>query len=161
MNRRSLLALAGLVLATGAFVTPNIPKWPPWLSIESPVNPYDDSARGALLLVHARFREGPSQVSDLTGTAEGIVNGARRTVALGFENTSRPDVYALKPQWQAEGRWVLRINLKTTTALVAIGADGKVGTVEVPMTTTSTGDRVPRAVTNKDVDSLLSATSKR
>src|ERR1044072_7846192 len=116
MNRR--IALMALALATTAFATPNIPKWPPWLSIESPVNPYDASARGAMLLVHATFREGVSQLSDLSGTAEGFVNGARRSVPLRFANTDRPNVYALNPQWPAEGRWVLRINPRTTTALV-------------------------------------------
>ena len=87
MNRRFAFTVMALVLSTTAFVTPNIPKWPPWLSIESPVNPYDSSARGALLLVHATFREGPSQLTDLSGTAEGIVNGARRSVSLRFDTS--------------------------------------------------------------------------
>src|SRR3954469_22405040 len=114
MNRRTLVtvALGALSLATAAFTAPSIPKWPPWISIESPVNPYDPSARGALLLVHATFREGPSKLTDVSGSAEGMVNGARRTVQLRFENTNRPDVYALRPQWPTEGRWVLRINLR-------------------------------------------------
>src|ERR1041384_936661 len=163
MNRRSFVpaALMALSIATTAFVSPNIPKWPPWISIESPVNPYDASARGALLLVHATFREGASQLSDVSGTAEGIVNGARHRVVLRFDNTDRPNVYALRPQWPAEGRWVLRINLRSTTALVTIDGNGRVGPVEVPMEVTGTGDRVPRAVTARDVDSLLTATIKR
>lgn len=160
MNRRPLAILMALAVATTAFVTPNIPKWPPWISIESPVNPYDPSARGALLLVHATFREGASQLSDVSGTAEGIVNGKRRSVALRFDNTDRPNVYALRPQWPAEGRWVLRIDLRTTTALVAIDQAGHVGSVEVPTQLTGTGDRVPRAVTAHDVDSLLNSTKR-
>jgi hypothetical protein len=39
-------------------VSPSVVKWPPWISIESPVNPYDPSARGAAMLVRAAFREG-------------------------------------------------------------------------------------------------------
>ena len=160
MNRRTALALAALSLATTAFA-PTIPKWPPWLSIESPVNPYDPSARGALLLVHATFREGPSQVSDLNGTAEGVVNGKRRSVPLRFENTNRTDVYALRPQWPADGRWVLRINLRSTTALVALSPAGQVASVQVPTQVQANGDRVPRAVTAREVDSLLTATASR
>ena len=160
MNRRTLV-IAALALATTAFASPRIPKWPPWLSIESPVNPYDTSARGALLLVHAVFREGQSQVSDLNGTAEGLVNGVRRSVPLRFDNTNRPNTYALRPQWPAEGRWVLRINLRSTTALVALDPDGHVGSVDVPTELTRTGDRVPRAVTMRDVDSVLTAANKR
>jgi hypothetical protein len=162
MNRRSLVpvALVGL-LATAAFATPTIPKWPPWLSIESPVNPYDPSAKGALLLVHASFREGTSQLSDVSGSAEGIVNGARRSVPLRFEATNRADVYSLKKQWPAEGRWVLRIALRSTTAIVAIDPAGNVGAVQVPTERNAVGDVIPRAVTARDVDSLLSATAKR
>jgi hypothetical protein len=161
MNR-SLVAFAVAALSLGTTaLTPNIPKWPPWISIESPVNPYDSSARGALLLVHATFREGTSQVSDLNGTAEGVVNGTRRSVQLRFENTSRADVYALRPQWPAEGRWVLRINLRSTTALVALDPAGHVASVQVPIQVMANGDRVPRAVTARDVDSLLTAKARR
>jgi len=153
MNR--LLAVAALSLTIA------IPKWPPWLSIESPVNPYDPSARGALLLVHATFREGPSQLSDISGSAEGIVNGARRSVPLRFETTSRPDVYSLKRQWPAEGRWVLRIALRSTTAVVTLDSQGNVASTQVPTVTNSNGDKVPRAVTSREVDSVLTATAKR
>jgi hypothetical protein len=161
MNRRSFIpAVCVALLATTAFA-PNIPKWPPWISIESPVNPYDPSARGALLLVHATFREGASRLSDVTGSAEGIVNGARKSIPLRFENTDRPNIYALRPQWPAEGRWVLRIALRSTTALVAVDASGRVASIEVPTERNGNGDVVPRAVTARDVDSLLTATTKR
>jgi hypothetical protein len=139
MNRRPLLALMAISLATTAFVTPSIPKWPPWLSIESPVNPYDPSARGALLLVHATFREGQSNLKDLTGSAEGMVNGARRSVQLRFENTNR----------------------RSTTALVAIDPAGRVASIQVPTEVMANGDRVPRAVSTREVDSLLTATARR
>jgi hypothetical protein len=165
MIRRSLVptALIAMSVATAAFTrpAPTLAKWPPWLSIESPVNPYDASARGALLLVHAAFREGPSQVSDLSGTAEGIVDGARRSVPLRFEATDRPNVYALRRQWPAEGRWVLRIALRSTTAVVTLDPAGNVASAQVPMTVTTTGDRVPRAVTTREVDSVLTALARR
>ena len=163
MNRRSLVsaAMIGLTLATAAFTSPAIAKWPPWISIESPVNPYDPTARGALLLVHATFREGPSQVSDVIGSAEGIVNGQRKSVALRFEATGKPDVYALRKQWPAEGRWVLKLSLRTTTALVTLDDAGNVASVQLPTMLTGTGDRVPRAVTAHDVDSVLALVARR
>jgi hypothetical protein len=162
MNRRSLITAAStaVLLATAAFATPAIAKWPPWLSIESPVNPYDASARGALLLVHASFREGVSQLSDVSGSAEGIVNGARRSVPLRFESTGRANIYALRRQWPTEGRWVLKIALRNTTAVVSIDPDGSVGSVQVPTERNAMGDVVPRAVTAREVDSLLTATAK-
>lgn len=163
MLRRTLIpvTLATLLLASAAFTAPATLKWPPWISIESPVNPYDASARGALLLVHASLRDGASQLSDLSGSAEGVVNGARRSVRLRFETTNRPDVYALRRQWPAEGRWVLRIALRTTTAVVALDNSGEVAFVHLPTERTASGDRVPRAVPSREVDSLLTAIATR
>jgi len=53
---------------------------PPWISIELPANPYDQATRGAFLLVHA-FHHGQPVGYLLTGTAEGIVNGERRSIS--------------------------------------------------------------------------------
>ena len=163
MSRRVLLSSIAfpLIAVTAAFAAPVIAKWPPWISIESPVNPYDASARGAVLLVHATFREGASQLSDLSGSAEGVVNGERRTIPLHFESAGRPSTFALRKQWPSEGTWVLRIALKTTTAIVALDRDGSVASVRVPTEVTATGDRVPRAVAQKEIDSTLAGISKR
>ena len=162
MNRRSMVfvVVTALTLGTAAFASP-LAKWPPWLSVESPVNPYDPSTRGALLLVHASFREGPSQLSDVSGSAEGIVGGARKSVALRFDTTGRPNVYALRRQWPTEGKWVLRLSLRTTTALVAVDSAGNVASVQLPVMTTATGDRVPRPVTARDIESVLTGVASR
>ena len=61
---------------------------PPWISIELPANPYDQATRGAFLLVHA-FHHGQPVGYLLTGTAEGIVNGERRSIKLEFSETTR------------------------------------------------------------------------
>src|SRR4051812_15379985 len=116
IRRLALLAL----LSTAAATTTPIPKWPPWISIESPVNPYDPAAKGALLVVHATFREGESQLSDVSGTAEGLVGGSRRTIPLHFEAVGRPNEYALRKQWPSDGAWLVRVNLRTTTAIVTL-----------------------------------------
>jgi hypothetical protein len=132
-------------------------KWPPWISIESPVNPYDPSARGAAMLVHAAFREGQAQLSDLSGSAEGIVAGARRSIPLRFDSTARPNVFALRKQWPSEGTWLLRIALKSTTAIVTLDRGGNVAAVRVPTELTASRDEVPRAVGSKEIDSMLAA----
>src|SRR3954464_3147857 len=77
---------------------------PPWISIEYPANPLDPSTRGAYLLVHAFHHQIPTQ-SVVSGTAEGLIRGERKSVALRFDNTSRPGVYALQKQWGDEGVW--------------------------------------------------------
>ena len=63
-------------LASAAVTAPAL-GGPPWISIELPVNPYDQSMRGAFLLVHA-FHHGTPMGFIVTGTAEGIVNGERQ-----------------------------------------------------------------------------------
>ena len=154
------IGVAALVIVTAAFSFPAA-KWPPWISIESPVNPFDPATRGAAMLVHAHFREGPSTLADLSGSAEGMLGGKRRSIPLKFEATPMPDVYALRRQWPTGGAWVLRINLRTTTAIVALDGTGAVSAVQIPTHLAADGSRVPRAVSSHDVDSTLMAISGR
>jgi hypothetical protein len=162
MTRRVFLPAALLALATAtSVVAAALPvKWPPWLSIESPVNPFDPSTRGAVLLAHATFREGQAQLSDLSGTAEGIVNGARRSITLRFDTTGRPSVFALRRQWPTEGTWLLRIALKQTTAIVTLDQNGGVASVRVP-TQLAGGNQIPRIVGAREIDSTLAEAAKR
>lgn len=134
---------------------------PPWISIEYPVNPYDASMRGAFLLVHA-FHHGTPIGFPIDGTAEGIVNGERRTVRLEFTETSRPGVYALKQMWPTQGVWTLVIRATqgqhddAATAVVELAADGQIASVKVP--TARRGDwTVPAAVSMADIEAALQA----
>ncbi len=129
--------------------------WPPWLSIESPVNPYDPSTRNAIFLVHAMTREGTPQLADLSATAEGLVNGARETITVKLDATGQPGTFAVRKQWPNSGAWLISVTLKNTTALVSIGANGQVAAVDIPMRTQSNGDRVPSAISAREIDSTL------
>jgi hypothetical protein len=163
-RRASLSAFAlSLIVATGAFVSPSlgtIVKWPPWISIESPVNPYDPTARGAAMLIRAQFREGQAKLADVSGSAEGIVGGARKSLPLRFDTTGRPGVFALRRQWPTEGTWLLRIALASTTAIVTLDKGGNVASVRVPTEMTSSRDEVPRAVGAREIDSILAEAAK-
>ena len=162
MFRRALTPTALLILtaATAAVATPALKKSPAWLSIESPVNPYDQATRGAAMLVHASSRGGVTQVRDLSGSAEGLVAGTRHTVALRFDSTSKPDVYAVRRQWPEAGTWLLRITLGGTTAIVSLDESGAVTGVRIPMGPQSGGE-FPRAVTAREIDSTLTRAGKR
>jgi hypothetical protein len=154
-----LIALL-LVLASTTVTRAAALKWPPWLSIEAPVNPFDPDARGAVLLVHTAVREGRTSVADLSGSAEGLVRGARRSVPLRFEATSRPDVYAVRRQWPSDGTWLLRITLlRGTTALVTLDGAGNVASARVP-TRMSSGMALPRPVAAAEIDSALALASR-
>ena len=135
-------------------------KGPPWISIELPVNPYDQSLRGAFLLVHS-FHHGTAMGYIVTGTAEGIVKGERRTVKLEFAATAREGVYALRQNWPTDGTWTLVIKANqgpddAATAVVELGPDGAVAAVRVP--TMQRGQwTVPAPVSLGDVDAALRA----
>ncbi|MGH7718776.1 MAG: hypothetical protein ACREON_08035 [Gemmatimonadaceae bacterium] len=131
---------------------------PPWISIEVPPNPYDRATRGAFLVVNA-FHHGTPAGFPIAGTAEGLVNGKRQSVALSFERTSRQGSYALRKQWPTEGAWMLVISVRQgekdrATALVELGAGGEVAGVRVP-TVQREGYAIPREVTSREVDSAL------
>jgi hypothetical protein len=125
------------------------------------VNPFDAGARDAVFLVHAAVREGPTSVADLAGSAEGLVDGQRQSVALRFEPTARPDVYAVRRQWPATGTWVVRVTLlRTTTAIVTLDRTGAVAAVHVP-TRMNGGMPLPRAVAAQEIDSALAVAVAR
>jgi hypothetical protein len=161
MRITRLLATAAL-LGTTAFAA----FGPPWISIEYPANPYDSGSRDAFLLVHA-FHHGTPVSFPVSGTAEGIVAGARRTVSLEFKNTSRPGVYALNKQWPSEGVWTLVLGVtqgdgdgNTVKAVVELGTNGQVLSAVVP-TRMQGVHRVPAPVSMADVDAALRARAGR
>jgi hypothetical protein len=160
MMRKSLgfAALAVLTLTMAAAAP--APLGPPWISIEYPPSPYDASTRDAFLLVHT-FHHGTPIVAPVTGKAEGIVGGERRSVALKFGGTSRSGVFALNKQWPAEGTWVLFITANQgpdddVTAVVELAANGQVASVRVP--TERRGSwMVPSDVSSAERESIVKA----
>src|SRR3989442_12947090 len=102
LNRIRPLLLAALCAA--AFAAPALAKGPPWIPIELPTNTYDQTMKGAFLLVHA-FHHGTPMGYIVSGSAEGIVNGARTSVTPEFSETSREGGSALKRTWSKEGAW--------------------------------------------------------
>lgn len=135
---------------------------PPWISIEYPANPYDAASRGAFLVVHA-FHHGRNVAFPVSGTAEGLVNGERRTVSLEFRATSRPGVFALHRQWATEGTWTLLLTVRqgdgagnTAQAIVELGRNGQVAGVNVP-TRRQGSILIPVEVSMHDVEAGLRA----
>ena len=158
--RKTILAV--LILATAAFTK----FGPPWISIEYPGNPYDQSAKDAFLFVHT-YHHGTPVENPVSGTAEGIVRGERKTVSLEFKATSRPGVYSLARQWTPDGVWTLVIGgtqgggeNNTAYAIVEIDRTGAVSSVRVP-TIRKNNYTVPAPVVMKDIERALEARSTR
>jgi hypothetical protein len=155
----ALLSCAAIAAATTPSIARSIFKSPAWLSIEAPVNPYDPATRGEACLVHTQLVQGNARLSELSGTAEGMVNGARRSITLRFDSLSRPNTFGVRRQWPSGGTWLLRISLRETTALVSLDAAGNVAAARVPMVNTR-DIPLPRAVTPPAIDSALTQASK-
>jgi hypothetical protein len=138
---------------------------PPWISIEYPVNPHDRSMSGAMLLVHV-FHHAQAIAYPIEGTAEGIVNGERRSIKLKFTETARTGVYGLSRQWATEGVWTLVIKMSRgdhgsdgATAVVELGPNGEIASVRVP--TRKQGEwTIPTDVSMSDIDRDLRARAK-
>lgn len=154
MHARVLAAAALISLATPAVAGP------PWISIELPPNPYDRASRGAFLAVHA-FHHGENVGMPVAGSAEGIVNGQRRSVKLSFVETQRKGVYALRNQWGTDGVWTLVLTVAqgkgdgdTAQALVEVDPGGVVKSVRVPAV--QRGEwLIPQVVAMREIDSAL------
>jgi hypothetical protein len=135
---------------------------PPWISIEYPANPLDQSTRGGYLLVHTFHHQTAVQQS-ISGEAITWENGRKRAVTLRFTATSRTGVYKLDKQWSDGTPYVLRITAGGhgdegggATALVSVDRQGVVSKVEVP-TDPYRDFRVPRAPTEADLSAAFRA----
>ena len=153
-----LLMLAGTSI--GAARSAHV-KSPPWISIESPANPYDPATRDAAFLVRTWLHGNTTSLDDLTASAEGLVDGKRQSVALRIEPTSQPNLYAVRRQWPAAGAWVVRVTLlRTATAIVSLDRAGAVSGVNVP-TRMQSGLPLARAVEAREIDSTLATVAAR
>ena len=117
---RKLALLAGLTIA---FATPVV-AGPPWIAIEYPANPFDPGTRGAFLTVRT-YHHGELMSYELTGAAEGIVDGRRQTMPLDIRRLPQTGMYAVRWQKPANGTWMLVITSSqagsfAATALVTI-----------------------------------------
>ncbi len=151
-----------MITASALAVVAALAAGPPWISIEYPANPHDRSNNGAMLYVHV-FHHAQPIAYPIEGTAEGIVNGERRSIKLKFTDTARPAVYGLSRQWPTEGVWTLVIKMSRgdhgedgATAVVEMDPDGEIASVRVP--TRRQGQwTIPTDVSMDDIDRALRA----
>jgi hypothetical protein len=106
-------AAAALVLAQGFT-----------FSVGSPVASQDYVAKGAAFVFRTQGCAQPAK-PQISGTAEGLVKGERRSAALKVVALTKPGVYAVYQSWPVEGEWV--VNLKGTCADASAGAIVPIG----------------------------------
>lgn len=152
--RRSLLCTLALSLA---LTTPAL-AGPPWISLEYPVNPYSAATRNAFCLVRI-YHHGEVAEYAVSGTAEGLVNGARQSIALTLTPTGTPGQYAVSYQPRSEGTWMLFLRVGggehgSATLVVRLDHNGQVVSARVPTHRRDQWD-IPDQITAADIERLL------
>jgi hypothetical protein len=88
-------------------------------AIGNPVASQDFRFKTAAFALRTEGCADPSK-AQISATAEGMVNGERRSIVLKVMQASKPGVYALEQQWPAEGQWV--VTLRGTCGSESAGA---------------------------------------
>ena len=88
-------------------------------TIGSPVASQDFHFKAATFVFRTEGCTDPAK-SQISATAEGLVKGERRSVALKVMPGAKPGIYAVYQNWPPEGQWV--VNLKGTCANQSAGA---------------------------------------
>jgi hypothetical protein len=153
--KRALAVVVVSLVAAGVAVA-----GPPWIAIEYPVNPHDPATRDAFMTVRT-YHHGDLVGYELTGTAEGLVSGERRSMRLDIRRLPQPGAYAVRWRKPAQGTWVLVVSSRRegehmATAVVTVDNSGRVARVSVPSRPVEGGRwQVPRAVAAAEVNAIL------
>ncbi len=98
MQRTALiLALATPLFAGGFFI-----------EFGNPEANSDPNAKGALTLVRATGCHDPAKAA-FVATAEGKVDGQRKSIPLEMAKLATPGLYAIKGSLPTEGKWVIAV----------------------------------------------------
>ena len=133
---------------------------PPWIAVEYPVNPHDPNTRGAFCTVRT-YHHGDLMAYDISGTAEGLVNGKRESVRLDIRRLPQAGTYAVRWTKPAQGNWALVISTARdghfmASAMIDVDARGRVASVTVPSRPIEGGRwQVPTQVASAELDALL------
>ena len=144
-----LLAMASPALAGGFQI-----------SVETPGSSKDAQLKDVVLIARTFGCLQPADAK-LSATAEGFVNGNRKSLPLELRSIGS-GVYAINKQWPSEGRWVLALtgayNGMTSSVLIALDSNGNV----LPGTRLQEGHLkgvnakgARRAWSNEDIDAAL------
>ncbi|MBL8230140.1 MAG: hypothetical protein JNL98_16750 [Bryobacterales bacterium] len=100
-----------------------------WLELGNPVASKDPAAKNAAVLVRAIGCGEPTQAG-ITATAEGIVNGERKTIPAKLVALGERGLYAVERSWPKEGKWLLHIRGsymgRDTSTVAHVLANGEV-----------------------------------
>lgn len=156
--RRPSLVLAAVTALSTALATPAFAGGP-WISIETPVNPMNPAFSKAYCIVRV-YHHSNAAFYPVRATAEGIVDGQRKSVVLTLTETASPGVYAVNWTPEKEGTWILVMSAgekkeyHNVSVVVGIGKNGQIASAQVPMKSDGSS-RYPLNVQANDIDRML------
>jgi hypothetical protein len=144
MFRPGIVIIAATVLLGGEGFT---------FTLGSPVAAQDFQFKSAAFVFRTEGCAAPEK-PQLSGAAEGLVAGARRSVALRVMTTAKAGVYAIGQSWPPEGKWVVVLKgtcgTQSAGAVVPMGPKGFVR---------ESAKFFPRAPGEADIEASLKALS--
>jgi len=157
---RSVKQRLGMVAVLTFIVSSAALSGPPWIAVEYPVNPHDPNTRGAFMTVRT-YHHGDLMAYEISGTAEGLVNGRRQSAKLDPRRPPHAVTYVVRWQKPASGSWALVISTTRdgthmASVLVDVDSRGRVASVSVPSNPIEGGRwQVPRRVSVSELNAAL------
>lgn len=156
----STLKRVALVAALTAGMAATAIAGPPWIAVEYPVNPHNPNTRGAFVTIRT-YHHGDLMSYDVSGTAEGLVNGKRQTMNLDIRRLPEAGTYAVYWKKPAAGKWALIVSTSRdehymASALIEVDQLGRVASVSVPADPIEGGRWMkPRRVAASELNAAL------
>ena len=123
MSRHHIVSSFGLAVILTAALAPLSAAQEFALQVGPPVAGNAQPAKSSLLVVRPGGCADPAS-AQITATAEGIINGARRSVPLKLSALPTPGVHAVPKEWPNSGVWIVnlvgRCDGKTAGAIVTV-----------------------------------------
>ena len=152
-----VLGFAVVVIGAGQAIAGDF-----WVNVEVTHSSLPGLAGQVVLVVRPAGCHEPENAT-ITATAEGLVNGQRKTLPLKLTAIS-PGVYEISRQWPSQGAWIIAVNAEyrglPRAAIVRLGAGGNIPTALASSQDGSAKDSVQsfrRKLAGNDLDSALEA----
>ncbi len=123
-------------------------------TIGNPVASQDFHFKAAVFVFRTEGCSAPAK-AEISATAEGIVKGERRSIALSVMPGGKPGVFGIYQSWPAEGQWL--VDLKGTCSDLSAGAIVPIGPKGLVR---ESAKFFSRPATDSEIDSSLKGLSK-
>jgi hypothetical protein len=79
-----------------------------YLEVGDPAGNPEAKSLKAVLVVRTTACKSPEKTT-IRGVAEGLIDGAQRSIPLTLASMSKPGVFGVRQEWPANGNWVIKL----------------------------------------------------